>query len=86
MQLSDSLARFLRTFFKFTDQFETFLICCRLFFAYESVGRGFESLPAYQITAQNCAILGGFALFLELLMGLFSVPLDRVTHLLPTAK
>ena len=34
---------------------------------YESVGRGFESLSAYQKTTQFRKVLGGFSLFYELL-------------------
>ena len=54
--------------------------------AYESVGRGFESLSAYQLSTQNRKVLGAFLLFYELFLILSLGFSDRVTDLLRTAK
>ena len=53
---------------------------------YESVGRGFESLSAYQLTTQNQAVPGGFSLFYELFPGTFFGGADFVADLLQIAR
>ena len=53
---------------------------------YESVGRGFESLSAYQINTRNLRIPGVFLRFHELFCDKAFGETDRVTDLLLTAK